>query len=57
MAQPATFDADQDFPALRFWRLDNGFAQGSIEFDQGLAAHQRHEVVSFDVTGARAVAI
>ncbi len=57
MAQPATFDADEHFSALRLRCVDDGFAQRRIEFDQGLAAHQRHEVVSFDVTGARAVAI
>ena len=34
MAQPAALDADQDFLALRLRRLDDGFAQRRIEFDQ-----------------------
>jgi hypothetical protein len=34
MAQPATFDPDEDFLALRFRRLDDGFTQRRIEFDQ-----------------------
>ena len=34
MAQPAALDADQHFPALRLRRLDDGFAQRRIEFDQ-----------------------
>ena len=42
MAEAAAFDADQDFPALRLWRVDDGFAQRCIEFDEGLANHSRH---------------
>ena len=34
MAQSATLDADQDFLALRLRRVDDGFAQRRIEFDQ-----------------------
>ena len=34
MAQPATLDADQDFLALRLRRLDDGFTERRIEFDQ-----------------------
>ena len=34
MAQPAAFDADQDFAALRLRRVDDGLAQGRIELDQ-----------------------
>src|SRR4030088_3674771 len=30
MAQPATFDPDEDFLALRFRRLDDGFTQRRI---------------------------
>jgi hypothetical protein len=46
MTQPATFDADEDFSALRLWRVDDGFAQRRIEFDEGLATHQRHGIFS-----------
>ena len=46
MAQPAALDADQHFPALRFRRVDDGFAQRRIEFDQRLATHQRHGIFS-----------
>ena len=34
MAQPATLDADEYFAALRLRRVDDGFAQRRIEFDQ-----------------------
>ena len=46
MAKPATFDADEDFAALRLRRVDDGFAQRRIEFDQRLATHQRHGIFS-----------
>ena len=46
MAQPATFDADEHFSACRLRRVDDGFAQGRIEFDQRLATQQRHGIFS-----------
>ncbi len=42
MTQTTAFNADQNFSALRLRRVDNGFAQRRIEFDQRLATHQRH---------------
>ena len=44
MAEPAAFDADQHFAALRLRRVDDGFAQRRIELDQRLATHQRHGI-------------
>src|SRR6185369_1990242 len=44
MAEPAALDADEDFAALRLRRVDDGFAQRRIEFDQRLATHQRHGI-------------
>jgi hypothetical protein len=46
MAQPATFDADENFLTCRLRCVDNGFAQEGIEFDQRLATHQRHGIFS-----------
>src|SRR6202012_5779435 len=34
MAQAAALDAHQDLASLRFWRVDDGLAQGCIELDQ-----------------------
>src|SRR5713226_7902621 len=34
MAQPAAFDANEDFPGQRLRRLDDGFTQRRIEFHQ-----------------------
>ena len=52
MAQPAAFDADQHFAALRLRRVDDGFAQRRIEFDQRLATHQRHGIFSSGISRA-----
>ena len=55
MAQPAAFDADEDFAALRLRRVDDGFAQRRIELDQRLATHQRHGNISLEQTFLQSV--
>jgi hypothetical protein len=44
MTEAAAFDADQNFPALRLRRVDDGFAERSVEFHQRLALHHSHFV-------------
>src|SRR5207248_9924604 len=46
MTEAAALDADQNFAALRLRRVDDGFTQWRIEFDERLATHQRHGVCS-----------
>src|SRR3981189_864128 len=46
MTEAAALDADQNFATLRLRRVDDGFTQWRIEFDERLATHQRHGVCS-----------